>query len=341
MSDTASPASVTDRPVDFLDDTVWAGCPHCGSRCSQTHCEYYDGVDVRCAQCGYTFPAVPDTVIARDPDDRILNADTVATVSWFHTTTHQHWPPPQAWGADARALHLGTYESAVEMMLYRMANQSDADKPFYLHRVTIKPATPIDPIVGDDDGEGFTGFVPLASITGAGFTVRRYFNAKEHRGAISLAVAPEAIATIQTVALPVAASVGTPDPAVSAAAAYADTACAAVRDVIPDDVARAELSAFDKLMGRTPEAAVLKIVGAMTGAAHDAISKRTQRTYLTGAGDGVGEKMRAAVDATPGARATAQGWHETYRRLVAAVVNPGAVMAAVANQPATVPVSPT
>lgn len=335
-------ASATDRAVDFLDDTVWAGCPLCENRCSQTHTERENGDEVACTACGHTFASVvPDTVIARDPDDPVLDADTVAGFSWFHTTIHQHWPIPEAWGPKAVALHLGTYESAVEMMLHRMAFQSEADKPFYLHRVTINPAASIDPVVGADVGEGFTGVVPPASFTDGGFTVRRYLNAEEHRGAISLAVVPEAIATVQTVALPVPASISDSDPALWAAVVFADTASDAIQAAIPPEVARAELSELDKLLARTPEAAVLKIAGAMTGAGHAAITKRTERTYLTGAGEQVGDKLRDAVNATTDAGATCRGWHETYRRLVAAVVNPDAVMAALASQPARVLVAPT
>jgi len=335
-------ASATDRAVDFTDDTVWAGCPHCENRCSQTHTERENGDEVACTACGHTFASVvPDTVIARDPDDPVLDADTAARFWWFHSCIHQQWPVPEAWGVKARALHLGTYESAVEMMLHRMAFQSEADIPFYLHRVTINPTALIDPMVGVDVGEGFTGFVPPASITDDGFTVRRYLNAEEHRGAISLAVVPEAIATIQTVALPVASSIADPDPALWAAVAYADTARDAIRAAIPPEVARAEVTELDKLLGSTPDAAVLNIAAAMAGAGHAKITKTTERTYLTGAGERVGDKLRDAVNATSEGNATCRGWHETYRRLVAAVVNPDAVMAALASQPARVPVAPT
>lgn len=334
-------ASATDRAVDFLDDTVWAGCPLCENRCSQTHTERENGDEVACTACGNTFASDVDSVIVRDPDDPVLDADTVAGFSWFHTTIHQHWPIPEAWGPKAVALHLGTYESAVEMMLHRMAFQSEADKPFYVHRVTINPAAPIDPVVGADVGEGFTGFVPPASFTDGGFTVRRYLNAEEHRGAISLAVVPEAIATVQTVALPVAASIGDPDPALWAAADYADVARDAIRAAIPPEVARAEVTELDKLLRRTPDAAVLMIADEMAAAGHAEIAKITERTYLTGVGEQVGDKLRDAVNATTDAGATCRGWHETYRRLVAAVINPDAVMAALASQPARVPVVPT
>jgi hypothetical protein len=37
-----------------------------------------------------------------------------------------------------QAIHLGTYEAAIDSMLRRMRNQGDQDSVFYLHRVRLR-----------------------------------------------------------------------------------------------------------------------------------------------------------------------------------------------------------
>lgn len=99
-----------------------------------------------------------------DPGDSTLDDDQVAQLSWYHTSTHPDWPTrdfdPAAlltaetrmrmggelrvadWAARqrARALHLGTYEAAVQNMLRRMDDQDDHGSQFYLYRVQLKPS---------------------------------------------------------------------------------------------------------------------------------------------------------------------------------------------------------
>ncbi|MEU2142075.1 hypothetical protein [Nocardia rhamnosiphila] len=91
---------------------------------------------------------------------------------WYHSSTHAVWPDrdfdPAAqltdetkrrmesqtgpgaverWAArqKSKALHVGTYEAAIESMLRRMDNQSDAASQFYLHRVQLRSDCAIEP----------------------------------------------------------------------------------------------------------------------------------------------------------------------------------------------------
>jgi hypothetical protein len=83
-------------------------------------------------------------------------------MAWYHTSTAADWPS-STYADDLRpaleeaavrfrfldrghsverhlrkARHVGTYKAAIENMLRRMDDQSDADSTFYLHRVALK-----------------------------------------------------------------------------------------------------------------------------------------------------------------------------------------------------------
>lgn len=103
---------------------------------------------------------------------------------------------------EAPAIHLGTYEAAIENMLRRMADEGDVNAQFYLHRVRLA----VDPgDIADQVRQEFSdwvGYVPQSVIRADGYRVLRYVNRHEHKGGISLAVVPSVIAAVQTIAIP-------------------------------------------------------------------------------------------------------------------------------------------
>jgi hypothetical protein len=94
-----------------------------------------------------------------------LDDDSVDSLIWYHTSRYENWPDLEAYTADVTeqvaqvkggygfdgerylrtktslALHLGTYESAIENMLRRLHDQ-DIGNPntirYWLHRVQIR-----------------------------------------------------------------------------------------------------------------------------------------------------------------------------------------------------------
>jgi hypothetical protein len=192
----------------------------------------------------------------RDPDDPALSNDNVPGLAWYHTSTYAEWPSP-GYGAlvgaqlqqfastmpaiefarmvkraQTKALHVGTYESAIENMLRRMHDQDDANSDFYLHRVALRlPATAIP------DGYRHQSHEDASDLTLddlGEFLAVRYLNVREAPGSFSLAIHPDAIGSIQTLALPQETLAPTPLPHVIDAIMTLDEDLAAARAAMPD-----------------------------------------------------------------------------------------------------------
>jgi len=139
-------------------------CPDCPGITTLTSAEYYrecNDAHVKCAHCKGDIHFGPAVMALRDADDPVLDDHTACTVAWYHTSTKPGWPgnanpmppsavkllagmmPPDAVRRarhrhETQALHLGTYETAVESMLRRMHDQDDGGEQFYLHRVALR-----------------------------------------------------------------------------------------------------------------------------------------------------------------------------------------------------------
>ncbi|WP_309130987.1 hypothetical protein [Brevibacterium sp.] len=134
-----------------------------------------------------------------DPDDSALDDDRVAQFCWFHTSTQQDWPTwdfdPAAdltcetrmmmgrdeWVAGwvdrqrAKALHVGTYERAVDDRPRRMRDQADRGNQFCLYRVHLEPTV----VVREDwlvDLSDFVGDVVFDEVCPASVDVSRCLN---------------------------------------------------------------------------------------------------------------------------------------------------------------------
>lgn len=194
-----------ERPIDFTSDDIVATCKHCGARIPMSHEQFDNHVHiVDCPECERPLThddrVLASTAAEADPRTSVRE---VPAVAWYHTSIHQEWPPAAAAARD-RAIHVGPYEAAIDNMHRRMRNEAEADKLFYLHRVTLDPSASIDPELHEDVAGFMTGFVPLTTVTAQGHTVRRYINGVEHRGQVSLAITLEAIESVQTLPVPVA-----------------------------------------------------------------------------------------------------------------------------------------
>lgn len=183
------------------------GCPVCG-----TDCRGEDRPDF-CA----------------DPEDPVQADSAVHDFYWYHSSTHENWPDrnfdPTAPLTDetkrrmevmgsrvgaverwaerqkAKALHVGTYEAAIENMFRRMQDQGNSVDQFYLYRVRLNPSCVIQPGVHREP-TNFVGDAHLAEDCPPEINVLRYVNVHEDPSRVSLAVEPIAIHSVQRVSLP-------------------------------------------------------------------------------------------------------------------------------------------
>ncbi len=185
-----------------------------------------------CPGCGVSCEVEDAPRVTVSADDPALDTRSVVRFAWYHTTTHDDWPrrdyDPLATltpvtiqrmramtrpgGAErweerqrSKALHVGTYEAAIQNMLRRMDDQGDAGKQFYLYRLRLR-----DDVVTSEgwvpDPVDFVGDVQLNDICPPGTDVAPYLNLNEDPGSISLALGRTAIATVQRIAIPVEAA---------------------------------------------------------------------------------------------------------------------------------------
>lgn len=159
---------MAERPVSFTYDYPMR-CPECRDVTTITAQDYHDEINdahITCAHCGTDVHFGPAVMAIRDPADPALDDNTIPLVAWYHTTTEPEWPqrerpalllgphaaymPPDviarmlALHAD-QALHIGTYEAAIESMLRRMRDQDDAISQFFLCRVTLHRMVTVEP----------------------------------------------------------------------------------------------------------------------------------------------------------------------------------------------------
>jgi len=209
-------------------------CPVCPGITTLTPAEYYNEHDearVPCARCGSEIHFGPAVMALRDPSDPVLNDQVAAQVAWYHASTDPGWPsrarpmPPSAAeflartmrpgdvrrirdADENRALHLGTYESAIESMLRHMRDEGEGAAQFYLYRVALRrQQLVIEPGCRDENSE------EASQITQSDLgeaDVIRYLNVRESPGSISLAVRPQIISSVRRVSLPVHVAAASP-----------------------------------------------------------------------------------------------------------------------------------
>lgn len=320
-----------DRTVDFSGDAAWVRCPLCRHRCLVPLTELY-GDERQCAGCSlFVEPGTWETD-AIDPEQTSQSVDWVIDVAWFHTSTHRVWPPPEAAARD-RAIHLGTYEAAVDSMFYRMSAMAEAHRTFYLHRVALAETVSIDPDLGDDRGQAFTGIVDLQVLTEGGYDGYRYVNRKEHRGSVSLALDPALVTAVQTVALPLTELSAHPDARAEVAAARHDAECAAAEATLTASDRRTPPPRLDVLFARTTAGRRVGEKDQRLWAAHAALYDVLDEVYLPGVSAPHRDLFRDAVQSMTPPRITASHVHHLYRVHSPTITLSDTVMALTAAKP--------
>lgn len=193
--------------------------------------------DEVCPKCGTDCQVEdrPDFCAARD--DPSYCDGNVRSTYWYHTSTHANWPNRvfdptarltdetkqrfESIGSDGRALerwaksqstkalHLGTYEAAIENMLRRMRDQDSANDQFYLYRVRLKPDATIEPGVHKEP-TNWVGDVQLSEACSPGTDTFRYVNTHEDPSSVSLAVNLHAVEAVQGIPIPLAVDAAHP-----------------------------------------------------------------------------------------------------------------------------------
>jgi hypothetical protein len=218
---------LVERPVTF-DYGYNVSCPECPGITTLTAVEYHserNWAHVPCAHCGGDIHFGPAVMALREADDLVLDDQQACRVAWYHTSTDPGWPSdtylmpqsaidllasrmtPGEVGRvrdtyETQALHLGTYEAAIESMLRRMRDQDDGGAQFYLCRVALRrDGLTIEQGWRDENS------VEASQITQSALgeaDAIRYLNVRESPGSISLAARPGAVASVQVVSLPAA-----------------------------------------------------------------------------------------------------------------------------------------
>mgnify|MGYP003377958851 CR=1 FL=1 len=193
-------------------DQALEGCPVCGTDCRS------DGR--------------PD--FWAEPESRWHDDTAVRESYWYHSSTHENWPDknfdPAAdftdvtkrrfeamgrsvedWAArqKSKALHVGTYEAAIENTLRRLDDRRGALDQFYLYRVQLTSDCVIEPGVHPEPTD-WVGNAYLAGVLTSGSTVLRYVNVHEDPSSISLALERVAIRAVQSIPIPLTVDVGEP-----------------------------------------------------------------------------------------------------------------------------------
>ncbi|WP_066903899.1 hypothetical protein [Millisia brevis] len=220
---------MSERPVDF-DRLRYMRCWTCAHEweVDAAWLARFDTGDEPCPKCGTdcTSEHRPDFWVR--PQNPARYDDTVRAWYWYHSSTHAVWPDrdfdPAAqltdetkrrmehdgltpgaverWAArqKSKALHIGTYEAAIENMLRRMNDQRDAASQFYLYRVQLRSDCVIEPGI-HPELPGLMGDVEL-SADAQKANVFRYVNVCEDVSSVSLAIEISAVWKVQSIPIP-------------------------------------------------------------------------------------------------------------------------------------------
>lgn len=266
-----------ERSVDFNRDRRMA-CRQCGHEWSvdPEWVERWNQGDENCPGCGTTCEAENAAQFTVRKDDPALDHGVTTQLVWYHTTTYADWPPTidfadsltddtrRMMGCDeaverwahrqaTKALHIGSYESAIHNMVRRMSDQGDQGNQFYLYRVYLKPEVVILP-GWIPDPSNFLGDVDLDEVGGPDVEAVRYVNFHEDPGGLSLAIRPTAISTSQCLAIPLQIDEDEP---------WIVDAVARLLSDPPDDPLPIGLSQFRHLLGKSPRTETAAAAGSV------------------------------------------------------------------------------
>lgn len=211
-----------ERPVDFTRDRRMR-CGECGHTWT-VDLEWVDRWsqgDEACSGCGTTCEAETAARFTIREDDPALDVSVAKRLTWYHTSTRPDWPTAIDFAATLeedtqrrmgsvsrwaerqanKALHVGTYESAIHNMLRRLRDQPDQGNQFYVYRVHLNPEVVMH-AEWITDPSNWLGDVWLDEICPPEAEAVRYVNFHEDPGGLSLAIKPSAIRATQRLAIP-------------------------------------------------------------------------------------------------------------------------------------------
>jgi hypothetical protein len=230
-----------EQPLTGFSYSYWFGCVACGTRVNiaadlyerqTTYTPPARPADFsRCEQCVSEVDVTEVRPVLRSLNDIALQDDCVGRMYWYHSSPYENWPDAEAYAAEfeaqiakvpalgpftpqqllqqhmSRAVHVGTYEAAIESMLRRLHDEDRHEGTpvrYWLHRVQISLAAgDLAPDVGEELAD-FMGNVPLSMLhERGGARAVRYVNTNEADGSISVAIDPAVIATVATIEIPV------------------------------------------------------------------------------------------------------------------------------------------
>jgi hypothetical protein len=204
-------------------------CVHCEAKNWLTPEDYAGNADamMTCDACNRDFNFGPAVIALTELEDPALDDSLLPQLAWYHTTTDSEWPRTKKLldepllnhltnrvhlteeeiaryrvTHEDMAIHLGTYEAAVDSMLRRMESEDDQLSAFYLHRVRLRSDVMIEAGLRDENSEP-AAKITMSDLAHSGVDGIRYLNAHEAIGSISLAVVRDAIESTQREAVPI------------------------------------------------------------------------------------------------------------------------------------------
>lgn len=218
-----------ERDIDFARPRL-LHCNKCGHQDEFSHpwIDLWEQGKQGCPSCGITSDHPLRATYTYSPSDLAVDNTLISTLHWYHTTTHENWPNPNfdplttltqesqermelmcGKGASARwarkqklkALHVGTFEAAIENMLRRIQNQPAPQSQYYLYRVHLCSSNKVVEGINCEP-TNFTGDAYLPDLGLKPSAAYRYVNVHEDPGSISLALGIESIESVQKLALP-------------------------------------------------------------------------------------------------------------------------------------------
>lgn len=206
-------------------------CEKCGHEEKFSHdwMEAWSQGDFECPSCGITSNHPQGARYTYNPSDISCDRERITRLNWYHTSVLGDWPnrnfdplsvyPKSAQESiienmsdeeleswltiqKAKALHVGTFEAALENMLRRMLNQDDAGRHFYLYRVNLRDDSPVSSAVNKEPASIF-GDVDFDKLGIGRSEIYRYVNSHEDPSSISLALTIDSIVSVQRVSIPI------------------------------------------------------------------------------------------------------------------------------------------
>jgi hypothetical protein len=163
-----------EQPLTGFDYNYWFDCVACGARVNIA-ADLYERQTTytppgrpadfsRCGECAAEVDVTEVRPVLRSLNDIALQDDCVGRLYCYHSSPYENWPDAQAYADEfeariakvpalgpftpqqllaqhtSRAVHMGTYEAAIENMLRRLHDQDRHDGSrirYWLHRLQI------------------------------------------------------------------------------------------------------------------------------------------------------------------------------------------------------------